>query len=76
MDFDSVFPVFKSVLLDWRVIATLLAVVIYLNFIFYVAQYRKGKKPPAKARVARAAKPAAAPAEGDDENAETGGLEE
>lgn len=76
MDFNSVFPVFKSVLLDWRVIATLIAVVIYLNFVFYVAQYRKGKKPPAKARVARAAKPVAAPVENDEENAETDELED
>jgi len=59
MDISAVFSVVKKVLLDERVIAAVIAVVVYLDFVRYVQRYHK--KPPKLRTVRKTAVPAAAP---------------
>lgn len=59
MKLNVVLPIVGEVLKSPIVIGTTLAIILYLNFVFFVAHYKK--KPP-KARKPRAVSPAPAPA--------------
>lgn len=59
MKLNVVLPIVGEVLKSPIVIGTTLAIILYLNFVFFVAHYKK--KPP-KPRKPRAVSPAPAPA--------------
>lgn len=74
MDFSKVFDIFKMLIADWRIVAIFVLVLLYLNFIFYIARYHKKKRRLAKRVIRRANPPAAASASSDasgENNAET-----
>ena len=73
MNFSSFISVFLKILTNKTVIITTVLVFLYIDFICYVARYRK-KPPRPKVKRISAPAPAAAPAEG--EGGEDGGGEE
>ena len=54
--------VLRRVISDYRIIAAFAAVLIYLNFIFYVARYKRRKSSRTRNRVVKVKTPVAAPA--------------
>ncbi len=73
MNFSNFISVFLKILTNKTVIITTVLVFLYIDFICYVARYRK-KPPRPKVKKVAAPAPAAAPAE--DEGGEDGGGEE
>ena len=72
----SLLDIIKDVLLNKYVIFAAVAVLLYVNFVYYVANYRRRPKRHKKIKVAAQPKPAApAPAKSSDEETE-GGEEE
>ena len=55
MNFEYIFPILKGVLLNPFVIGTAIVIILYCNFMGYVARYRKKPPKPKKKIVADAA---------------------
>ncbi|MBP5587983.1 MAG: hypothetical protein J6X37_04585 [Treponema sp.] len=68
MKLDQIIPVVKAVLLNRYTIFAAIAVILYCNFISYVARYKK-KPPKPKKKIIQEAAPAPKP---EGENAEGG----
>ncbi|WP_407434951.1 hypothetical protein [Treponema sp.] len=68
MKLDQIIPVVKAVLLNRYTIFAAIAVILYCNFISYVARYKK-KSPKPKKKIIQEAAPAPKP---EGENAEGG----
>ncbi len=65
MSVSDVIPVATRVLLNPYVIGAAIAVILYINFVYFVAKYRKKPPQPKRKKVIAAPAPApAAPAEG------------
>ncbi len=71
MSVSEVIPVVLAVVKSKPVILATIAVFLYVDFVFFVARYRKQPKVKAKKSIAKAAEPAPAPEGG----AEGGGEE-
>ena len=56
MNFDYIFPILKGILLNPFVIGTAIVIILYCNFMGYVARYRK-KPPKPKKKVVAAPAP-------------------
>ena len=56
MNFEYIFPILKGVLLNPFVIGTAIVIILYCNFMGYVARYRK-KPPKPKKKVVAAPAP-------------------
>ena len=56
MNFEYIFPILKGVLLNPFVIGTAIVIILYCNFMGYVARYRK-KPPKPKKKVVAAPNP-------------------
>ncbi|MCQ2599849.1 MAG: hypothetical protein MJ184_00635 [Treponema sp.] len=67
MNFEYIFPILKGVLLNPFVIGTAIVIILYCNFMGYVARYRK-KPPKPKKKVVAAPAPAPKPESEEAEN--------
>lgn len=71
MKLSVVFPIVGDVLKSPVVIGTAIVVILYLNFVFFVARYKKKPSKPKKRRVVAAPAPAPKPAEENEDEAES-----
>lgn len=73
----SLLFILRRVISDYRVIAAFAAVLLYLNFVFYVARYKKKKGGGSKKRLVKikTSAPAPAPENTEEQTGDEGGSE-